>query len=82
MMHIRVDYLGDSPDRRHTIISSNVAKLLTEHPGTNLSEIKIRISTSFSFKKMRVKMTSEKRGRMHAAVNCYSLLVYTMACAQ
>ena len=36
---------GFSPDRRHAIISTNVGKLLTEHPGTNLSEIQIRILT-------------------------------------
>ena len=82
MMRIRVDYLGDSPDWRHAIISSNVDKLLTEHPGTNLSEIQIRILTSFFFKKMRMKITSEKRGRMHASVNYNTLLVYIMACAQ
>ena len=47
MMHICVDYLenldnGLSPDGRHAIISTNVGKLLTEHAGTNLSEIQIR----------------------------------------
>ena len=76
MLHIRVAYLGDSPDRRHAFISSNVGKLLTEHPGTNLSEIQMRILTSVSFKKMRMKVTSEKtyacvRGRMRTVTLCW-----------
>ena len=51
MMYICVDFVviprldnGLSPDRRHAIISTNFGKLLAENPGTNLSEIQIRIS--------------------------------------
>ena len=81
MMHICVSYLGLSPDRRHAIISNHVGKLLVEHPGTTLSEIQIRVLTSFSVKKMRMKMTSARRRRVHASVNCNTLLVHIMAWA-
>ena len=90
MMHIYVSIIqviprldnGLSPDRHHAIISTYVGKLLTEHPRTNLSEIQIRILASFSFKKMRMKMTSAKLRRMQASVNSNTLLVYIIACAQ
>ena len=68
---------GLSPDRHHAIISTNVGRLLTEQPGTNLSEIQIKTLTSFSFKKMRMKMTSAKRRCMHGSVNCNLLITVT-----
>ena len=51
---------GLSPDRRQTTIWTNVGLLLIEPLGTNFSEILIEILT-FSFKKMRLKVSSAKR---------------------
>ena len=51
---------GLSPDRRQAIIWSNVVILLIGPLGTNFSEILIKILT-FSFKKMRLKVSSPKR---------------------
>ena len=48
-----------SPGRRQAIIWNNVGILFTGHLGTNFSENQIEIST-FSFKKMRLKMSSGK----------------------
>ena len=50
---------GLSPGRRQAIIWTNVGILLTGPLGTNFIEIVIKILT-FSFKKMRVKMSSGK----------------------
>ena len=52
---------GLSLGRRQAIIWTNVGILLTEPLGTNFIEIVIKIHT-FSFKKMRVKMSSGKCG--------------------
>ena len=61
--HICVDNLtiigsdnGLSPSRRQAIIWTNVAIVLIEPSGTNLSEISIEIIT-FSAKKMRLKIS-------------------------
>ena len=51
---------GLSPDRRQAIILTNAGLLLIGPLGTNFSEILIEILT-FSFKKMRLKMSSAKR---------------------
>ena len=51
---------GLSPDRRQAIIWTNDGLLLIEHLGTNFSEILIEILT-FSFKKMRLKVSPAKR---------------------
>ena len=51
---------GLSPDRRQAIIWTNAGILLIGPLGTNFSEILIEILT-FSFKKMRLKVSSAKR---------------------
>ena len=51
---------GLSPDRRQAIIWNNAGILLMGPSGTNFSEILIEILT-FSFKKMRLKVSSAKR---------------------
>ena len=51
---------GLSPDRRQAIIWTNAGLLLIGPLGTNFSEILIEILT-FSFKKMRMKVSSAKR---------------------
>ena len=51
---------GFSPDRHQAIIWTNAAILLIGHSGTNFSEIFIEILT-FSFEKMRLKVSSAKR---------------------
>ena len=51
---------GLSPDRRQAIIRTNAGILLIRHLGTNFSEILIKILL-FSFKKMRLKVSSAKR---------------------
>ena len=50
---------GLSPGRRQAIIWTNAGILLIGHLGTNFSEILIEIRT-FSFKKMRLKVSSAK----------------------
>ena len=50
---------GLSPDRRQAIIWTNDGILLIRPLGTNFSEISIEILT-FSFKKMRMKVSSAK----------------------
>ena len=50
---------GLSPERRQAIIWTNAGLLLIGPLGTNVSEISIEIST-FSFKKMRLKVSSAK----------------------
>ena len=64
--HICVDKLttigtdnGLSPERRQAVIWTNAGILLKRHLGTNFSEILIGNQT-FSFKKMRLKMSSAK----------------------
>ena len=51
---------GLSPDRRQAIIWTNAGLLLIVTLGTNFSEILIEILT-FSFKKMRLNVSSAKR---------------------
>ena len=51
---------GLSPNQRQAIIWTNDGILLVETLGTNFSEILIEIHT-FSFKKMHLKMSSEKK---------------------
>ena len=51
---------GLSPDRRQAIIWTNAGILLIGPLGTNFSEILIKILT-FSFNKMRLKVSSAKR---------------------
>ena len=51
---------GLSPERRQAIIWTNAGLLLIGPLGTNFSEILIKILT-FSFKKMRLKVSSAKR---------------------
>ena len=51
---------GLSPDRRQAIIWTNAGLLLIGPLGINFSEILIEILT-FSFKKMRLKVSSAKR---------------------
>ena len=51
---------GLSPDRRQAIIWTNAGLLLIGPLGTNFSEILIKILT-YSFKKMRLKVSSAKR---------------------
>ena len=67
MTHICVSKLaiigsgnGLSPGRRQAIIWTNAGLLLVGHLGTNFSEMLIDILT-FSFKKMRLKVSSAKR---------------------
>ena len=51
---------GLSPDRRQAIIWTNARILLIGPLGTNFSDILIEI-LAFSFKKMRMKVSSAKR---------------------
>ena len=51
---------GLSPDRRQAIIRTNAGILLIRPLGTNFNEILIEIPT-FSFTKMRLKVSSAKR---------------------
>ena len=67
MTHICVSKLtiigsdtGLSPDQRQAIIWNNAGLLLIGRLGTNFREILIEILT-FSFKKMRLKVSSAKR---------------------
>ena len=86
MTHICVSKLtiigsgnGLSPDRRQAIIWTNAGLLLIGPVGTNFSEILIEILT-FSFKKMRLKVSSAKRrpfclGLNVLRFNMYNLLI-------
>ena len=66
VMHICVNLTiigsdnGLSPDRRQAIIWTNAGLLIIGPLGTNFSEILIEVLT-FSFKKMRLKVSSVKR---------------------
>ena len=75
MTHICVSELtitgsdnGLSPGRRQAIIWNNVGILLIGPLGTNFSEISIGIQT-FSFKKMRLKVSSVKICEMEAMLS-------------
>ena len=57
-----------SPDRRQAIIGTNAGILLIQTLGTNISEILGEIH-SFSFKKMHLKMSSEKWGPFCLGLN-------------
>ena len=59
---------GLSPDRRQAIIWTNAGLLLIGPLGTNFSEILIEILT-FSFKKMRLKVSSAKGGPFCLGLN-------------
>ena len=60
---------GLSPERRQAIIWTNAGLLLIEPLGTNFSEILIEILT-FSFKKMRLKVSSVIGGHFVSASMC------------
>ena len=62
---------GLSPDRRQAIIWTNAGLLLIGPLGTNFSEILIEI-LRFSFKKMRVKVSSAKRRPFCLGLNVLS----------
>ena len=81
MTHICVSKLtiigldnGLSPDRRQAIIWTNVGLLLIGPLGTNFSEILIEILT-FSFKKMRLKVSSAKRRSFCLGLNVLTYVV-------
>ena len=59
---------GLAPDRRQAIILTNDGILLTGPLGTNFSEILIEIQT-FSFKKMRLKVSSAKLRPFYLGLN-------------
>ena len=78
MTHICVSKLtiissdnGLPPDRRQAIIWTNAGLLLIRPLGTNFSEILIEILT-FSFKKMRLKVSSAKRRPFCLGLNVLS----------
>ena len=60
---------GLSPGRRQAIIRTNGGILLIGYFGTNFSEILVGIQT-FSFKKMHLKMSSEKWHPFFSASMC------------
>ena len=66
---------GLSPGRRQAIIWTNAGILLIEPLGTNFSEILIGIQI-FSFKKMRLKMSSAKWRPFGLGLNVLNCLVY------
>ena len=75
MMHICISKLtiigsgnGLSPGRRQAIIWTNAVILLTEPLGTNFSDILIEIHT-FSFKRMRLKVSSAKWQKFCLSLN-------------
>ena len=81
VMHIYISKLtifgsdnGMSPDRRQAIIWTNAGLLLIGPLGTNFSEILIKI-LAFSFKKMRLKVSSVKQRPF-----CLCLNVLTFEC--
>ena len=65
---------GLSPGRRQTIIWTNVGILLIGPLGINFNEILIEIS-SFSFKKMHLKMSSAKWRQFRIGLNVLSAFV-------
>ena len=68
---------GLSPARRQAIIRTNAGILLIRPLGTNFSEVLIEILT-FSFKKMRWKVSSAKRRPFCLGLNVLSLDVLGM----
>ena len=66
---------GLSPDWRQVIIWTNAGSLLMGPLGTNFSEILIEIIT-FSFKKMRLKVSSAKRWPFCLGLNVLTLGVW------
>ena len=66
---------GLSPDRRQAIIWTNAGLLLFGPLGTNFSEILIEILT-FSFKKMRLKVSSVKRWPFCLGINVLTVWGY------
>ena len=87
MTHICVSKLtiigsdnGLSPDRRQAIIWTNAGILLIGPLGANFSEISIEIQT-FSFKKMRLKVSSAKRRPFCLGLNMLKskgMLIFTV----
>ena len=78
MTHICVSKLtiigsdnGLSPDRRQAIIRTSAGILLIGPLGTNFSEIVIEILT-FSFKEMRLKVSSAKRRPFCLGLNVFT----------
>ena len=69
---------GSSPGRRQTFIWTNAGILLILASGTNFSEILSEIHT-FSFKKMHLKMSSEKRRPFCLGLNVLSAFPYIFA---
>ena len=65
---------GLSPDRRQALIWTNAGILLIGPLGTNFSEILIEILT-FSFKKMRLKVSSAKRRPFCLGLNVLNLCI-------
>ena len=70
---------GLSPGRRQAIIWTNAGILLIGPWGTNFSEILIGIQT-FSFKKIRLKMSSAKCCSFRLGLNVLSDLFITCLC--
>ena len=68
---------GLSPDRRQASIWTNAGILLIGPLGTNFSEISIEILT-FSFKKMRLKVSSAKRRPFCLGLNVLTHLYATV----
>ena len=67
---------GLSPSRRQAIIRTNAWILLTRPLGTNFSEILIEILI-FSFRKMRLKVSSAKWRPFYLGLNVLNSLVRT-----
>ena len=68
---------GLSPGRRQAIIWTNAGFLLIGPLGTNFNEILIKILT-FSFKKMRLKVSSAKRRPLCLGLNVLTRLSYLL----
>ena len=66
---------GLSPDRRQAIMWTNAGILLIGPLGTNFNEISIEI-LKFSFKKMRLKVSSAKRRPFCLGLNVLIVLRY------
>ena len=69
---------GLSPGRRHAIIWTNAGISLIGPLGTNFSEILIEIHT-FSFKKMHLKMSSEKSRPFSLGLNVLTSVLLAVA---
>ena len=66
-----------SPDRRQAIIWTNAGILLIGPLGTNFSEILIEILT-FSFKKMRLNVSSVKRRPFYLGLDVLTLVMLNL----